>query len=611
MRHRDGIPHAPSIPVVDVTLSATTRGHDDSHSQPINEEIMATADEAGDPFRLALSLTGGASTGTYCAGALDFIIEALDAFEQARTKGADQAPPHRVLLEGISGASSGALTGAIAASGLRFAFDPVHPDDPDHPDRDLVTRLHNPLYNSWVNLTDAAHLLGVQDADEDGIPSLFDCTQLNQVAQKTITFGAGHALKTREWLAEPLRVCFSVANLEGIPFALPSADSIGNAQSVLHTDVLRFNVGYRGSVSVCHQCEDERPLSFPIDPAALRSPEWRAFSLAALGSAAFPVVFASRTITRPKADYGTMKVVLPAGKGRAAKAETITPDLPRDPKDVTFTAADGGIVDNSPVDLARAILNDRKALASNESTGGNADRAVLMIDPMLGSATSQQKKTPAVFAFLSNLGPLIGALIDQARFRPAEVALAQNKDVFSRFLIGPTHEDDQNPSGKHLASASCFGFGGYLAREFREHDFFLGRRDAQAYLADHLTLPPDNQLFAEWKNSTHHDEWVARYANAKGELPIIPLIGPLHPKEGKLDWPDWPKGEADLEALAGSMDRRLDLLHKKLQDAWRPPSLAWKLLKWLLALLWPLVRHAARTALVARISLLLQAHDLA
>ena len=75
-------------------------------------------------FDIALVMAGAVSAGAYTAGVLDFLVEALTAFEaeKARQPG---TYPWRVRIRVISGASAGAIVGAIFASTLRPGIRPV------------------------------------------------------------------------------------------------------------------------------------------------------------------------------------------------------------------------------------------------------------------------------------------------------------------------------------------------------------------------------------------------------------------------------------------------------------------------------------------------------
>ena len=73
----------------------------------------------GHEFQIGLTMSGAISAGAYTAGVLDFLIEALDAWEDARNgPDADTVPGHRVGIKVMSGASAGAITAAICAIAL-------------------------------------------------------------------------------------------------------------------------------------------------------------------------------------------------------------------------------------------------------------------------------------------------------------------------------------------------------------------------------------------------------------------------------------------------------------------------------------------------------------
>ncbi len=76
-------------------------------------------------FELALVLGGTVSAGAYTAGALDFLIEALDTWSRLRDSGDSGAPQHNVVLRVVTGTSGGGVCAAIAARALNFTFDPV------------------------------------------------------------------------------------------------------------------------------------------------------------------------------------------------------------------------------------------------------------------------------------------------------------------------------------------------------------------------------------------------------------------------------------------------------------------------------------------------------
>ena len=66
-------------------------------------------------FRLGINMAGAVSAGSYTAGVLDFLIEALDAWYAAKEH-RDAVPMHEVSLEVLSGASAGGMCAATSRS---------------------------------------------------------------------------------------------------------------------------------------------------------------------------------------------------------------------------------------------------------------------------------------------------------------------------------------------------------------------------------------------------------------------------------------------------------------------------------------------------------------
>jgi hypothetical protein len=69
------------------------------------------------PFRLGINMAGAISAGAYTAGVFDFIIQALQQWEAAKTQG-HVVPGHTVSIEVLSGASAGAMCSAMGAMSL-------------------------------------------------------------------------------------------------------------------------------------------------------------------------------------------------------------------------------------------------------------------------------------------------------------------------------------------------------------------------------------------------------------------------------------------------------------------------------------------------------------
>src|SRR5262249_61516356 len=73
-------------------------------------------------FEFALVLGGTVSAGAYTAGAVDFLIGALDCLSKAQQEG--RAPRHKVRVKLIAGRSGGGVNRADAPRGLALEGPP-------------------------------------------------------------------------------------------------------------------------------------------------------------------------------------------------------------------------------------------------------------------------------------------------------------------------------------------------------------------------------------------------------------------------------------------------------------------------------------------------------
>src|SRR5512141_3093396 len=130
-------------------------------------EVRQRPDPAQGVFEIALSLGGTVSAGAYTAGVLDFLVEALDQWDAARSGGA--IPQHRVKLRALSGTSGGGACAATLAKVLAHSFAPERiawPDDPPN------AASRNPLYKSWVLGFDFEQMCRVPEGTHSTAPAL-------------------------------------------------------------------------------------------------------------------------------------------------------------------------------------------------------------------------------------------------------------------------------------------------------------------------------------------------------------------------------------------------------------------------------------------------------
>lgn len=538
-------------------------------------------------FELGLSLAGGVSCGAYTAGVMDFIIEALDAWQERLKQGDPEAPDHQVRLSTLGGASSGALNAAIVTAVLAHQLPAVRSSTP------ASEAASNPLYDSWVNMTGLQDLLGSGDGRAGRPRSLLDPTPVERAARKAI----GHDLPVRDeprrWLAEPLRLLMSVADLQGLSYP-GSADGRPAPFVTDHAAMLRFAVSGVGSAASHPARGDEQAIDLRPDAAEpdKRWDTWgKDLAAAALASSSVPLALPARRLQRPWSQFAGRQLPLPGCRDAPPRAVVIEPVHPKEDGDVrTFDGVDGGLIDNTALAAVRAELNGRDVLACNARTADAVRRAVLLVDPLLGTGPAPSAPTQHPDSLAAQLAGLVRLWGEQARVNRADLALALDETVYSRFLISPGRTMVNQGGCADLAGAWLGGLGGYLSRDFRRHDFLLGRRNAQQALATHLTLPAHHPLFSRWTEPQRRRHAVG----PQGELPIVPVLGPLHPAHaGEEKFADWPILAVDPSSFGRAIDSRLQTLYSALL----PVAVRWlAYLPWRL-LLRPLLRRALVRAL--------------
>lgn len=514
-------------------------------------------------FDIGLVSAGAVSGGAFSAGVMDFLIEALDAFEAEKSRqrelhGDDpltwDIPGHQVRIRVMASASAGSIVGAISAVALKYRIPPVR--------HDTANPQANPLYRTWVSEIDITRLLDTRDfaTHPDKIASFLDSTVLAELAQQAIDF-QGEPAPARDWLHNPVRFIFTQNNLRGIPY---SAAMTGNRERphrmLAHADYVSYAVRYADTDGTPVRL-DERVLSFPN---RFSDDLWKALAFSALGSGAFPAFLTPRIEQRPVTDYGYRFALIPDDQSSQLEIATLKPDWNGQSFD-TYSAVvvDGGTMNNEPLELARTELAG--IAGRNPRAGHLADRAVILIDPFPDDAPNPfDAKKDLKDSLFSSLTGLLGAWKDQSRFSAAAMALADSDAVYSRFMITPNRERSAESKYFDLASSSLGSFGGFLSETFRRHDYLLGRRNCQQFLRQHFGVPITNaKLTSRINPALLHEGNPLMVKNRAGELeiPLIPLIGKLSEPE---PLPQWPTQTYDPETLREPLTQRLKGLESAL-----------------------------------------------
>ena len=545
--------------------------------------IRAAPLGAGEVFELGLTLAGAISAGAYTAGVLDFLFQALDEWDKHR--GVSGTPQHRVVIKVITGASAGAITGALSAVALARG---LHPVPLTREERDACYPSYRSqmqpyrcvlpaMWRTWVELPDMMKsgdgpgLLGLNDLRGRGaeVQSLLDATVLNRI--KTAAIEAPEQEDQRgirppvQYVSAQLHIYMTLSNMRGIPYTVGFGRLDNQYGMITHGDRVHYiieGLGDGQSQNSTWLEEDARnaaitlPVSsLPLVPGPLTG-EWDDYGSAALASGAFPIGLAPRRLSYPARNYIHRKLPIDLRPG-----VFISPSFPASLRELTspfaFQTVDGGMVNNNPFDYAQYALFGGPPTEAQKSGG---QRAIVMVAPFPDPPKflPESAPSPALTAILRALYP---ALINQARFRISELAPAVDERDYSRYLISPRRriprplrpKDDEARASEERFAIACGllgGFGGFLCESFRAHDFQLGRRNCQLFLAESLTVPAGGVVHGA--------------AAHNGEIPLVPLFGSA---AEMVPLPRWPQLDGNmLDQLGRHIDMRLDAVVPALID---------------------------------------------
>lgn len=510
------------------------------------------------PFRIGLCMAGAVSAGAYTAGVMDYLMEALNEWEKRR--GQPDVPSHRVVIPVMGGASAGGMTTILAASALN---NPMQPVDLPAPGQLLDTHPENKLYNSWVDLTGNdmfPKMLDTSDIKPGQVISLLNSQFIDEVAEKMICANASKWQQTPAWVESPLKIFTTLSNLEGYNYNIDfiSARKKDKYNMSVHNDYACFEVfdGFSNQIS----SKGWMPLNFKTGQNLKTAKE------AAMATGAFPLGLSARMMERDAShinEIGWLEDVLSKSP------------LPDGKKKGLYV--DGGMINNEPFDKVRDVLDEisikndpetfkdatqRKGLLFDmNSQYDTFENTVLMIDPF-----PSKESAPFDFAYdmLAIAGKTLGAMTAQMRAKPADYRSAMETADASQFLISPSRLlTDANGTvlqelfgEEAIACGTLGGFGGFLSKEFRIHDYYLGRYNCEVFLRDYFTIPEaalqQNKIFREGYAHINKELYVSMVDNEKS-YPIIPLFtertGPFTIKipvfSSGTNWPAMTEKEVD------------------------------------------------------------------
>lgn len=489
-------------------------------------------------FKIGLCMAGAVSAGAYTAGVMDYLMEALAEWEKRKSE--PGVPQHEVCISILGGASAGGMTALLTATVIN---NPVVPVDLPKPGQLMDEHTENKLYNGWVDLTGEdifSKMLQTDDISAKKVISLLNSKFIDEVAEKMLRIDKQKWIDTPEYFKSrdniPVKVFTTLTNLEGFSY-YTDLNSSGRKHKYymdVHNDYACFEImdGVAKSTGKAWM-----PLDFRNGDYVNTAKD------AAMATGAFPIGLTPRILMRDA------KFVqhIPWLKNVFANSP-LRNDV------VTSLNVDGGVINNEPFEKVRYLLDEMAAeekglpfstqreqdsscdILKNDNCDYNSfENTVLMIDPF---PSTKNKEFNFDKEILNTIPDTIAAMLSQMRAKPAEYRQAQLENDASSFIISPSRQIRDGDGGlieevfgeRAIACGTMYGFGGFLNKEFRIHDYYLGRYNCEIFLRDYFTVPASalktNPIFKDGYANVELQRYasVATKENEEKKYQIIPIF---------------------------------------------------------------------------------------
>lgn len=543
----------------------------------------------GEEFEIALVLGGTVSVGSYTAGVLDFLIEALDAWEARKRSDAKHTPNHRVRLRIITGTSGGGVTALLTARALHYRFLPATAG------ADSETLACNPFYNVWVKSPTIEKMLKSGDlkvrAGEEPptLDSLLNGHVLTDIANQALDYPAhvniavrnGQPLvraidgDARPYVHNPLPVIVTHSNVSGIPYRQLYKGTFGAEYFTSHADYVRIYFDFPSQATphqpqlipdaICVHAANGSPGPLQLGQIsaaiALSVVPWPELAQYALGTCALPIGLPARTVNRSALHY-IYRFVWSTADGAY---EWMTPVWERfldavQAAKYNFACLDGGCTNNEPIALARQSLEGLRPLYGAKRPpveADNAERALILVDPLCEEPARYKPDAP--LGLIAICPSAASMFLAANRFATADMADFIHPQMYTRFLVAPKRtgrfaQDRPTIGADALCGTGLGAFLGFASEFYRDHDFQLGRYNCQAFLAGTLTFAHTNRRFGSIKPSCPASH-LPQPGN--GEVPLIPLFGTANDPIAEPEWPFDKFKPATLKKAARSRFRKI------------------------------------------------------
>lgn len=379
--------------------------------------------------------------------------------------------------------------------------------------------------------------------------SALNSTFIRKLARKTIDLAENDIGAELPKYVDPNFDNFvTMTNLEGFQTVIMSSNNKNELfVSKDHRDAISFNFG--------EKVEGIVNIKF-TDKSAEMSEKKKLLLDAAIATGAFPIGLEYATIERP-AIYIRNNPVLK----KLYSDEVLKSKSPNGDGIYRSTIVDGGVIDNEPFELTQKILFNRLNHNKKNAT-------VLMIDPFPSetkdSYIGSYKENPYPYSWTDTIYQFLAVMRTQSLVKlnnsnelnsPKKenslILKSFDEDNSDYFMIAPrryvyknlfssSEEIEEVVNGERaIACGSLFGFGGFLSKEFRQHDFMLGRINCQAFLRKHFIIKTTdfqkNSVVINGYGKESQNIFKVKDDKNKKDfyLPIIPDISILDSKDGE------------------------------------------------------------------------------
>lgn len=500
---------------------------------------------SSESFKIGLCMAGAISAGAYTAGVMDYLIEALDSWE--KQKSVPGVPKHNVVISAIGGASAGGMTGILTAAAIHNKISPIDSIDDlkkEHPE--------NKFWSTWVDMDDFDMfkiLLDREDIQKGDLKSLLNSGFIDKIANRVVHIDPSNLIP-RPYFDKHMKLFVTICSLRGLGYKVP----FGGMQEENFYYISRHN-DYMAFILNKDKNEYAGDGWMPLDFINGTSVELA--REAAMATGAFPIAFTARYLARESKYINDLLWHKKNVKNNPVSSKTYE-----------SINVDGGMINNEPFEKLKDLI-------PSDSNPDGFSGTLVMIDPF-PSIVPTYNPGDLLFEVAGNT---LSALVNQARVKPEEIETAFDEDNYSQFVIAPVGiiNGTKAKGEKAIACGAFGGFSGFLKKEFRIHDYFLGRKNCEVFLRDHFTVPENSDnIITRGYSSLSKEERNKFYAKKKNQssvsanlLPIIPILKDRNQQQGfpvfssQTDWPTISKKEINnykglLKKRVGSIIMNLD-----------------------------------------------------